>query len=154
MYIMINNMVYTGRPQADWKWGVWGGVAPPTKGEYGQGWITWIAARSHVIATRLDIMWFRRRRWHVIRTFGGACDSRFGAGKIKCSLLSLVWIMGFAFIFSLANFVVSQPVQVRPAASHPDGIKSCDSDSGVDVWFKPLAHHMIQAPAQGDLENR
>ncbi len=28
MYKMINNMVYTGRPQADWKWGGWGGVAP------------------------------------------------------------------------------------------------------------------------------
>ncbi len=31
MYIMINNMVYTGRPQADWKWGV-GGRSPPNIG--------------------------------------------------------------------------------------------------------------------------
>ena len=32
MCICTNNMVYTGRPQADWEWGVWGGAAPPTKG--------------------------------------------------------------------------------------------------------------------------
>ncbi len=25
----------TGRPEADWEWGVRGGGAPPTKGEYG-----------------------------------------------------------------------------------------------------------------------